>query len=938
MVIDRHRFPELDAPDFPLPHGLDGLAGPLDSAARLWRIASWEYDVESDVVYWFDDPSIVLNLDAETAATLLDPIIVAMRHDTPWEHFDLDRTLDDRDGTSVDLRVQARRLRSPSDEVTGCVGIVTDVSEQRRTEHALRGVIDRYRRLIEVSPDPIAVHQDGIVRYMSPAGLRLARAARAEDLVGRPILDFIHPQSLEDTLERIAALTEPGMVSEPTEAIMMRLDGTPMVIESISVLIEWEGRPAYQVILRDISERRRAEAALRYEASLVTHVSDAVVATDAEGLVTSWNPAAEALYRRSSADAIGERIERLLGETAVDEHGALRSGDQVHQRSDGTEIPVSVSVAPLRDEFGDLTGSVAVFADLTERMERRAVEARYRSVVASLDEGVVVVDRDGTIVSVNTAAETLLGPDVGRGMSADDVLRRFPMVTEYGARLEACDHPLSRALRTGQAQRRVVVGADDSGPRRWFSTSVQQLVEAPSVPSGAVVWTLLEITDRKRVEDELSFQATHDPLTRLPNRDVVIAALSDAASSALIDHTLVAVLVLDLDRFKTINDTFGHAVGDRVLQTVATRTAAVIRPDDRLGRLAGDEFIVMSPGLHHVDEATALARRVAEAISAPIRLPSGRELVVTPSIGIAFLSASDATPEVVLSHADMAMYRAKERGRARAEIFDDELRAAVSRKLLVHEALRNAVDTRTITGHYQPINDAVTGDVVGVEVLARWDHPTLGPIPPTEFIAIAEDTGLMPVLGAWILETACAQMAQWKRSGKCGPDQMLHVNLSPRQLTDPEFPATVMRALSSSGCRANQLWLEVTESILMEEGADISEALESLRAIGVHFTIDDFGTGYSSLAYLKRFPVEALKIDRSFVEGLGVDAESTAIVEAIVRLAQSLNLGTVAEGVETAEQARQLRLLGCERIQGYLVAKPAPGHLVSFDPYSFADA
>ncbi len=934
MAIDRSRLPEFDAPDSPL---VSGLEGPLDTAARLWRIASWEYDVGSDIVYWFDDPAHVLNLAPETAAALLDPIVVAMRHDTPWEHFDLDRTLDDLDGTSVDLRVQARRLRAPTGSGTGCVGIVTDVSEQRRTEHALRSVIDRYRRLIELSPDPITVHQDGIVRYMSPAGLRLAGAERMDEIVGRPILDFIHPQSLEETLERISALTEPGMVSEPTEAVMKRVDGAPVVIESISVLIEWEGRPAYQVILRDISERRRADAALRYQASLVTHVSDAVVATDPDGRIASWNPAAETLYHASASEAIGRPVGEVLGAGAIDADGTLRAGEQMHHRHDGSEIAVLVSVAPLRDDVGELTGSVAVSTDLTERVERRAAEARYAAVVASLDEGVIVVRGDGELASVNEAAQRLMGEWVLPHIHVHRLIHHSPMVTEYGAPLPPADHPVERALRTGQAQRRVVVGADDGGSRRWFSTSVRPLVEEATGSTDSIVWTFLEITDRKRVEDELSFQATHDPLTRLPNRDVVIAALSNAAGHGLGDGSLVAVLVFDLDRFKTINDTFGHAVGDRVLQTVATRTAAVIRPDDRLGRLAGDEFIVVSPGLGHADDGLALARRISDAVSEPIRLPSGRELVVTPSIGIAFVSDPETTPDAVLSHADVAMYRAKERGRARIEVFDDELRAAVSRKLLVHEALRSAVDTRAITGHYQPIADAGTGAILGVEVLARWEHPTLGSIAPVEFIPIAEDTGLMPALGAWILETACMQMAQWERAGKCGVGQMLHVNLSPRQLTDPGFPDVVQRVLATSGLRADQLWLEVTESILMDEGSEIADALASLREIGVHFAIDDFGTGYSSLAYLKRFPVEALKVDRSFVEGLGEDPESTAIVEAIVRLAQSLGLETVAEGVETEAQARHLRAMGCERIQGYLVARPAPGHLVDFGPHQFTN-
>jgi diguanylate cyclase (GGDEF)-like protein/PAS domain S-box-containing protein len=900
--------------------GLD--AGGLDPVSRLWRIATWEYDATTDVVYWFDDPGEVLHLAEAVSDALLEPVLVAVRHGAPWEQFDLDRSLEDLDGTAVDLRIQARLLRDGSGAPSGCVGIVSDVSEQRRSEQALRGVLDRYRRLVELSPEPVVVHQDGLIRYMNPAGLRMAGAESITELVGRPILDFIHVTSLEETLERISTLTEPGMVTEPSEAVLVSIDGTPSFVESTSVLIEWEGRPAYQVILRDVAERQRAEAALRYQASLVMQVSDAVVATDADGRITSWNPAAEALYGWRAADAIDRSLRDVLGEWAVEADGSLRAGEVEHHRAQGESISVLVSVAPLRDQLGDQTGTVAVCTDLTERIERRAAEARYQTVVAALDEGIMVIDRDGVVMSVNDAARAMLGDHIVKGLrlDAEAIVNRWRMFTEGGEPISPEEHPVAIGLRTGQPQSRTVVGFAEGDTVLWLSIAIQPLKHHPG---GAVVCSFTDITERKLIADELTFQATHDPLTRLPNRDPVLEKLGEAVAATRRGDDGVGLLLLDLDRFKTINDSFGHAVGDRVLQVVAQRIAATLRTDDVLGRLAGDEFVAVCPRLRSSD-ALPLAERIAAAVRAPLQLPSGRELVVTASIGIACVD-TEVSPEVALSHADVAMYRAKELGRARVEVFDDELRSAVSRRLLIHEGLRGAVDSHEITTQYQPMVCATTGRALGVEVLARWEHRTLGQIGPAEFIPIAEDTGLMAPLGSRILHRACVEISRWEHDGRCGPDLSLNVNLSPRQLADPDLVSTVAHALEVSALDADRLWLEVTESVLMADVEQVSGALEELRSLGVHFAIDDFGTGYSSLMYLKRFPVEALKIDKSFVDGLGSDPESEAIVAATIGLAQSLSLTTIAEGVETEAQADRLRELGCDQLQGYLFGRPMWG-------------
>jgi diguanylate cyclase (GGDEF)-like protein/PAS domain S-box-containing protein len=897
-----------------------------DPMARLWRVASFEFDLATDVVYWFDDPGAALNLYEADAANLLEPVLVAARQGAPWDHYDLHRTVEDRAGDAVDLRVQARLLYARDESVAGVVGIVTDVSEQRRGERELRGVLDRYQRLVELNPDPVVVHQAGVVRYVSPATLEVSGVKDPSEWVGRGILDFIHPSSLEDTLERIAGLTEPGMVSEPSEVLLLGPDGKPRPYESISVCIEWDGDIAHQVILRSMAERRRAEAALRYQASLITHVSDAVVAADLNGTIRGWNPAAEALYGRSAVEAVGHTVRQVLGPHAVEEDGTTRSGEVEHRRADGMTLTVSVAVAPLRDDLGNLTGSVAVCTDLTARLERRAAEARYRVVVEALEEGVIVVDRDDTIVSVNASARTMIGDWLRVGLTTASLLERWPTISERGMPYDLDDHPLTVALRTGTTQSGVVVGTVGE-TTRWFALSAHPLTDDARPQGDAVACSFTEITDRKRVEEALSFQATHDPLTRLPNRDQILERLNQAAADER-EGVRAALLLIDFDRFKMVNDTFGHAVGDRVLESVAQRIADVVGERGELGRLAGDEFVVVCPGIHDADTARDLAVDVGDAIQRPVRLPSGRELVVTASIGIACDAVGVQAPEVLLSHADVAMYRAKERGRDRIEVFDAVMQAAMSRRLLIHEGLRRAVDTDELTIHYQPIVRCSDRAVVGVEALARWQHHGLGPVSPAEFIPVAEDTGLMTELGGRIMQHACSDLARWTREQRCPPDLALNVNISARQLTDPGLVTVISGTLDATGLDADRLWLEVTETVLMEDADHIASALKELRAVGVHLAIDDFGTGYSSLAYLKRFPVEALKIDQSFVQELGSDPESQAIVAAIVTLAQSLHLHTIAEGIETEDQLERLRELGCDLLQGYFLAPPKASHLM----------
>ena len=429
--------------------------------------------------------------------------------------------------------------------------------------------------------------------------------------------------------------------------------------------------------------------------------------------------------------------------------------------------------------------------------------------------------------------------------------------------------------------------------------------------------------DRNLVEAEVRHRALHDPLTGLPNRALALDRLEGALARRRRDGRAVAVLLADLDQFKLVNDSLGHAAGDDLLIALAPRLHDAVRPSDTVARLGGDEFLVVCEQLDGAHEAIRVAERVAQAINQPIVLSAG-EHFITASIGIAVAESADALPEDLLRDADAAMYRAKERGRGRYELFDDVLRKRVLLRLRTENELRRALEHGELRVVYQPVVELATGSLTAVEALVRWQHPQRGLLDPVDFIPVAEDSGLIGALGDWVLTTACRDGATWQDRFPRAEPLLVCVNASARQLANAAFPARVADAMSRYGLAPGSLALEITESVLMEEAHAPVTVLASLREYGLRLMLDDFGTGYSSLAYLKRFPLDVLKIDRSFIAGLGRDEEDSAIVAAIIQMARTLGLTVVAEGVERPEQLERLRELDCDRVQGRLIAEPMP--------------
>jgi diguanylate cyclase (GGDEF)-like protein len=445
-----------------------------------------------------------------------------------------------------------------------------------------------------------------------------------------------------------------------------------------------------------------------------------------------------------------------------------------------------------------------------------------------------------------------------------------------------------------------------------------------------------EINQFPRRLDQLARQAFRDPLTGLPNRALFMDRLSHALTRTERRGEQLAVLFLDLDRFKVVNDSLGHSVGDQLLIGVSQRLSACLRPEDTIARLGGDEFAILLEDVKDDKAPTAVADRLTSELQQPFAV-EGREVVITISIGIAMSTARRITPEDILRDADLAMYHAKGKGKARYEIFDKSMNAPAQERLDLELDLRNAVTREEFTLHYQPVVDLLTGRITEVEALVRWRHPQRGLLFPADFVDLSEETGLIVPLGHWVLHEACRQTRQWQLAAP-GTSLTISVNLSARQLQQPALVEEIAAVLQDTRLDPGALRLEITETVVMHDAPTTLAKLEALKALGVQLAIDDFGTGYSSLGYLKRFPVDTLKIDRSFVKGIGGDVEDSAIVRAVITVAKSLNLSVTAEGIETAEQLEQLRALGCDHGQGYFFAKPlasdrVPALLLATSPW-----
>ncbi len=683
----------------------------------------------------------------------------------------------------------------------------------------------------------------------------------------------------------------------------------------------------------DDHERALSDSEQRFRA-IVEEGNDLVVVVDSVGRISYASPSAGRVLGYAVDEVVGRDAFSFVCPDDLDKAGGRflelleRPGAaniqqfEVHLvASDGHLIPVEVRGNNRFDAPG-VDGLILNMRDVTERHEAfealRVSETRNRAILESAADGILMLSADGRIESCNGAAERMFGR-TSAGMVGASIALLVPTRSEglHDASLT------SESADAGQAR-----FVDLEGRRADGGVFPVEAAVSATASTGGLSFTVVlrDVTEQREYERQLAHQALHDALTGLPNRRALLDRAETAIARARRSGHLVSVLFLDLDRFKVVNDSLGHEQGDNLLRLAAERMLHSIRESDTLARIGGDEFVILCEDVESVLSITELAARLCTRLDEPFRLGES-EAFVGGSIGIAIWDGGEATPDDLLRRADTAMYRAKEGGRGRYALFDEEMQAWAVARLDFETALRHAVARDEMVAHYQPVVNLTTGRVVGLEALVRWERPGHGLVPPGDFIAVAEETGLIVPIGAWVIDEACRQAGMWQRDfGQA--DLSMHVNLSSRQLMEPEVIDTVRTALETHGLDPTSLTLEITESIFLDDAPHALALLRELKDLGVRLALDDFGTGYSSLTYLHSYPIDEIKIDRSFVQLLSRDTNGT-IVAAIMQLSRALGLDVVAEGIEEPEQAATLLRLGCERGQGFLYSRPVSAEMMS---------
>ncbi len=822
------------------------------------------------------------------------------------------------------------RLESRGNDELGRLG---DRLEQtrvalRRLFEDVRQREERFRTIVTQVPGAVFRYRpDGPIEFVSDAIEAISGYTAGQLMRGttHSWVNLITPEDRRMQRRAVKAAIEEGRPYE-TEYRIVDASGTERwVLEIGQPQSPADGGDAWvDGILSDISERKdnemRIEALLAEQGAILDNVMFGVMFVR-HRTIMSVNPRCEALFGYEAGDMVGKSTAIVFPTSFDFESAGMRqyptlgqgeyfSEERQYRRCDGTLFWCLVSGCAI-DQHRPNEGSIWVYADITSRKEAEEELRLSATVLEHIADGVVVVDRDGAIVAVNPAFTQITGYEAAEALGRDLGL------TRSGRHDDAFHEQLWAGLVDTGYWQGELWAVRKNGEQFLQALTITAVRDSHGVTTH-YAGVFSDITLVKENEEKLDHLAHHDSLTELPNRLLFNDRLQHALDRAQRSHEQLALLFIDLDRFKNVNDTLGHHIGDELLKQVAEVLAGRLRDGDTLARLGGDEFVVLLEDIGGEYAATLVAEKLVAMFEQPF-LVAGHELFVTCSIGIS-LYPHDATDlNMLIRNADVAMYQAKARGRNGYRFYAPSMTGEGVERLRLETWLRRSLEKDEMFLNYQPQVEIDTGRLVGVEALVRWNHPELGLVSPARFIPLAEDTGFISQLGEWVLAEACRQMVRWQAAGLAVPK--IAVNLSVRQFERGTIVATVDRILRATGLEPRRLQLEVTESVIMNTG-DARTYINGLHDLGVGLAIDDFGTGYSSLAYLKQMPVQTLKIDRSFIQDIHQDANDEAIAIAIIQLGKSMNLSVIAEGVETDEQAAFLLRHGCNLAQGYFYSRP----------------
>jgi diguanylate cyclase (GGDEF)-like protein/PAS domain S-box-containing protein len=683
-------------------------------------------------------------------------------------------------------------------------------------------------------------------------------------------------------------------------------------------------------LLGEAVERSRTEDALRKSESrlkqLIASTLDAVFSIDRQELVIEWNPQAEATFGLLAWEVIGEPLPReVIGpdlskifDALFAPGGPTTKGriETTARRLNGEVFPVEVTIEPVGS--GDDLTFTAFLRDISERNRARAElekrEQRFRALVEKSWSGVALLDEHLAFSYSGASTERLLG------YSESDLVGTSFLSYVHPREREAVRETLGAlASGTGHESQSELRFRHSNGSWIWLEAFAQNMLHDASV--SAIVLNYRDVTQRKATEKQLEYQAYYDALTGLPNRLLFRDRVVSAIAHARRNRRGVAVMYLDLDHFKLVNDSLGHSLGDALLAEVGTRLQGCVRASDTISRLGGDEFTILLMDTSSQEVIAGVARKILQSLAHPFRV-GGHELFVTASIGISTFPGDGDEVETLLKSADSAMYRAKELGRNQAQMFMASMNERYGRRLALEQSLHHALEREELVVHYQPIFDRNRKKIVSFEALVRWQHPTRGLVPPGDFIGLAEETGLVVPIGEWVLRRVCHDLRTWRKNGL--PPLRIGINISAPQFQQISFPKVVGSIMSEFSCDPAGLEFEITETVAVQNIEITMNTMRELKELGIRIAIDDFGTGQSSLVYLKRFPIDTVKIDRAFVRDVTTDESAAAIVSYVINLAHSLRLSVVAEGVETEEQWSFLKLNACDQMQGFLFSHPLP--------------
>lgn len=847
------------------------------------------------------------------------------------------------DGGERIISLSGRALFDEHKNFLGYRGVGRDITERQRAAEQIKSSEGRYKELFDNMSDGVAVYSvvgdadDFIFKDLNRAAESIGDTQR-DTVIGRSVRDVyagVESMGLFAILQRVWRSGEP--------------EHFPVSHYQDGILDMWVENYVYRLptgdvvaVFEDITQRIQAEQQLQENRTLLRSVIDAapmwIAACDRDYNYLLVNHYFESTFNRPLSEIEGQHFLTLLPEQMAKRHTvlieqafqgeAISFEETLSFKHGAAERHVSGSYVPLCDSEGNITGVVVAVMDITEQIEMRKLlddahsEVKQQlkklrlveTVFDSTAEGILIADAHGDIVDVNRAFTDILG------YSREEVLGQKPSLWKSGRH----DRAFYQLMWTSLVQMGMWSGEiwnrrkDGTIFPEWLTINV---VKNKAGKLANYVAVFADITHIKQSERKLDFLAHHDPLTELPNRLLFNARLQHAISHAARSSERLALLFLDLDRFKNINDSHGHSVGDILLKEVGVRLIRAVRSDDTVARIGGDEFTILAERVGHASDIAHIADKLLGAFKEPFEL-SGHELYITPSVGISVYPDDGITPEELMRNADAAMYSAKDAGRSGYAFYREELTSVAFERVLLESSIRHGLDRQEFVLYYQPQVDMQTGKTHGAEVLVRWQHPDMGLLGPMKFISAAEDLGLILPLGEWILRTALSRAKSWCDQGYLC--ELLSVNASAIELQQADYAEKVLALLEETGFPPEQLELEVTEGLFLGEFELAARSLQKLRDVGVSIAIDDFGTGYSSLSYLKRLPIDRLKIDRSFVQDIPCDENDVAITRAVISLAKSLQLKVIAEGVETTVQKEFLINEGCSVAQGYLFARPMP--------------